>query len=400
MRTKVLLASGVGAGMLLLFVGGWGSSVQPDGSPDGRPLSGLTTQQRAAFEAGLEGFEEVENFEDGLGPVFNGRSCAECHAQPVVGGSSPDLVNARETRIGTLRNGVFDPLVELGGTVLQRRSIQEVRPDLTMSGETVPRQATLVSRRITTPLFGAGFIEAVQDGEILSHADPNDRDRDGISGRPNMVANPESGRTEIGRFGWKADVSTLHLFSGIAYLNEMGITSPSFPTENLPQGQAIPRGYDPVPGLEDDGADVSGFADFMRLLAPLARRSPTTTRTGEGLFAQVGCVGCHTPVLATGASPIQALRFQRAELYSDLLLHDMGSGLADGMVQGTATGSEFRTAPLWGLSRRLFFLHDGRARTVQDAVLAHGGEATGARTRYQALSTTQRDALVAFLKSL
>src|SRR5262249_17498117 len=133
----------------------------------------------------------------------------------------------------------------------------------------------------------------------------------------------------------------------------------------------------------------------------VGRRTTTTqTRSGEGLFAQVGCVGCHTPALVTGSSPIQALRFQRVELFSDLLIHDMGAGLADGMVHASAMGNEWRTAPFWGLSRRLFLLHDGRARTVQDAILAHGGEAAAARSRYQALSATQRDALVAFLKSL
>lgn len=387
--------------MVLLFVGGWGSRVQPDTRADGKALAGLTVQQRAAFEAGLEAFEDVENFEDGLGPVFNGRSCAECHAQTAVGGTSPDLSNSVVTRIGTLKNGVFDPLTELGGTVVQRRSIQELRPELTMPGEVVPRQATLVSRRTTTPLFGAGLIEAIQDGEILARADPNDRNGDGISGRPNLVFNPETRRMEIGRFGWKADVSTLHVFAGIAYLNELGITTPGFPDDNLPQGKAIPKGYDPIPGIEDDGEDVTAFADFMRLLAPLQRRSTTQqTRSGEGVFSQVGCANCHAPALNTGQSPVQSLRLQRAELFSDLLLHDMGAGLADGMVQGQSTGSEWRTAPLWGLSRRLFFLHDGRARTVQDAILAHGGEAGAARARYQALNAIQRDALVAFLRSL
>jgi CxxC motif-containing protein (DUF1111 family) len=367
----------------------------------GGPLPGLTTEQQAAFADGLEEFEEVEDAQGGLGPVFNGKSCAECHIQPVVGGSSAEIVVAREIRIGTILNGVFDPMEYLGGSVLQQRSIHEELPDSSVTGEQVPPEATLVSRRITTPLFGAGLIETIPVAQILQRADPSDRDRDGISGVPNQVFNPEAGEYQLGRFGWKAHVPTLHLFSGDAYLNEMGITNPSFPQENLPQGQPIPPDSDLVPELEDNGEAVEGFTTFMAFLAPLAPR-PSMNSAGQGLrvFQGIGCAGCHTPSLGTGDSPVSALRFKRADLFSDLLLHDMGPGLADGIQMGAAKGSEWRTAPLWGLSRRIFFLHDGRAQTIEAAVASHGGEARRARDRFAVLARRDRDALLAFLNSL
>jgi CxxC motif-containing protein (DUF1111 family) len=378
---------------------------EPAAPPLGESLSGLTPQQQAAFTAGRQQFATMETREEGLGPVFNGKSCAECHAQPAVGGASPDLETSVVVRIGAMLDGAFDPLVQYGGPVLQRRSLREDDPTYPIPGEVVPPQATLVSHRITPPLFGAGLIEAISDAQILSRSDPNDLNGDGISGRPNLVFNPETGRTEIGRFGWKAHVSTLHLFAGDAYLNEMGITNPTFPHENLPQGQPIPPGYESIPEregkLEDDGEDVAKFADFMRLLSPLPRAAITTgARRGETLFAQIGCVSCHTPAMTTGDHPIAALRNQTVRLYSDLLLHDMGPALADGMVMGSATGSEWRTTPLWGISHRKFFLHDGRALTFADAILLHGGEAQAARDRFARLSPGERESLVAFLGSL
>jgi CxxC motif-containing protein (DUF1111 family) len=377
----------------------------PETTPLGGLLPGLTAEQQAAFTAGREEFVDMETREDGLGPVYNGKSCAECHAQPTVGGASPDLDTSVVVRIGAILDGVFDPLTEYGGPVLQRRSLREDDPTYPIGGEQVPPQATLISHRITPPLFGTGLIEAIPDAEIMSRSDPDDLNRDGISGRPNLVFDPETGRTEIGRFGWKAHGPTLHLFAGDAYLNEMGITTPTFPHENLPQGQAIPDGYDAVPEtdgkVEDDGEGVDKFADFMRFLSPLPRPAITTAaQRGEVLFAQIGCANCHTPAMTTGDNPIAALRNKTVRLYSDLLLHDMGPDLADGMVMGSATGSEWRTTPLWGISHRKFFLHDGRALTLSDAVVLHGGEALVARNRYVRLSRGDRELLVAFLSSL
>jgi CxxC motif-containing protein (DUF1111 family) len=365
----------------------------------------LTPDQQAAFAAGRAKFAEVETVADGLGPVFNGTSCGECHAHPALGGSSPDLGTSVEFRIGTLTSGAYDPLVEYGGPVLQRRSIKEFEPACPIEGERVPPQATLVSQRITPMLFGDGLIEAIPDEEILQQRDAQSRGEDGVSGKPNFVFNPETGRLEIGRFGWKAHDPTLHLFAGDAYLNEMGITNPTFPNENLPQGQPIPpewqSSFDRAGKLEDDGSDVSAFAEFMRFLAPPAS-APITGMAlhGQRLFAQIGCASCHVPAMTTGDNPVAALRFQTVAIYSDLLLHDMGPGLADGIVMGSATGSQWRTTPLWGLAQRNFFIHDGRATTLPDAILAHGGEAQAARTRFVELNPTDRQALLAFLASL
>lgn len=377
------------------------ASGAPKGSSGPHPISGLSKQQMADFDDGLDQFTEVHNMEKGLGPVFNGRSCAECHAQPFTGGSSPDLHVSRVTRIGRLLNGVFDPLTEEGGMLLQARSVAEIDPTLPIHGEVVPPDATFISHRITTPLFGAGLIEAIPDSEILKRGGGRMSRRDGVAGVPNIVVNADTGATEIGRFGWKGNVSTLHVFAGDAYLNEIGITNPSFPNENLPQGQPIPPGTDLIAGLEDDGTDVNKLANFMRYLAPPQRQTITqAAKVGERIFDMVGCTSCHTPSLMTGDSPIAALRRRPVPLYSDLLLHDMGEQLADGMVMGSANGRQWRTAPLWGLGERKFFLHDGRATTLESAILSHGGEATMAVRHAQQLNSRDQAALLSFLHSL
>ena len=213
--------------------------------------------------------------------------------------------------------------------------------------------------------------------------------------------NPESGQVEIGRFGWKAQVPTLHLFSGDAYLNEMGITNPTFPKENKPQGDDIPFEMDSVDDPEDDGEGVDGFTNFMQLLAPTFHEPVTEyMEYGKQVFSMIGCASCHVPTMTTGNHSIAALRRKPVHLFSDLLLHDMGSGLADGIEQGTAKGNEWRTAPLWGLSQRKFFMHDGRSKTIEDAVLRHGGEAQNARNYFMQLGPIDREELLAFLGSL
>jgi CxxC motif-containing protein (DUF1111 family) len=195
----------------------------------------------------------------------------------------------------------------------------------------------------------------------------------------------------------------LHQFSGDAYLNEMGITNPSFPHENLPQGQPIPQGCDGLPvepgTTEDDGSGVKAFADFMRFLAPAPRRPITKqVQQGEQVFSQIGCASCHVPTMTTGNNSVKALSRQPVNLFSDLLLHNIGTG--DGIVQGEATGDDFRTAPLWGLSRRDRFMHDGKSNTIQDAILRHSAEAQNALTGFVGLKQPEHDALLAFLGSL
>jgi CxxC motif-containing protein (DUF1111 family) len=215
------------------------------------------------------------------------------------------------------------------------------------------------------------------------------------------VVNPDTKRTELGRFGWKAQVATLHQFAGDAYLNEMGITNPSFPQENLPQGQPIPLlTCDTVADPEDNGDGVTAFENFMKFLAPAPRRPITEqVRTGEQVFSRIGCATCHVPTMMTGDNPVAALSNKPVNLFSDLLLHNIGTG--DGIVQGQATGDDFRTAPLWGLSRRDRFMHDGKSNTVQDAILRHGApEALNALNGFVGLRPSDHDALLAFLGSL
>lgn len=391
----------------MLLLGAWytDGEAQQGGPPRqtatvvGQELPGLSAADQALFDDGRKTFTETETRVNGLGPVFNGVSCAECHKAGAIGGAGLDLGIARVTRIGGMVHGVYSDLTSAGGPVIQARSLKEFDTSCPIVGEVVPPQANYVSHRITTPLFGDGLIEAIPAAAIL--AQTTVRNPDGIQGTANMVYNPETGATEVGRFGWKAQHSTIHLFAGDAYLNEMGVTNPSFPTENLPQGRPIPPGWGST-GLEDDGTDVQAFTDFIRLLAPPGRRLPVTpaAQYGEQVFNAIHCSACHVSSLRTGPNARAALANQAVPLYSDLLLHHMGAGLADGVQQGNAKGDQFRTAPLWGLSRRIYYLHDGRATTYGEAIRNHAGEAAAASSRYAELHPADREALLEFLNSL
>jgi len=361
------------------------------------PLPGLTSAQLVAFNDGLEEFEEVDTIEEGLGPVFNGKSCAECHAVPSTGGSEPNVGVARETRVSRIFKGRFDPLdgsvsVDRGGQLLQQRAIAV--EGCTAKGEVVPPEATIVSSRNSTPLFGLGLMEAIPESTILGN-----QGKQGNRGRPNYVSNPDTGTTGLGRFGWKAQVATVHQFAGDAYLNELGITNPSFPHENRPQGQPIQPGCDTVLDPEDDGENVTAFTDFMRFLAPVPR-GPITLQVqrGEKVFSEIGCASCHVPKMMTGRNSVAALSNKPVNLFSDLLLHDIGTG--DGIEQGLATGNDFRTAPLWGLSRRGRFMHDASSNKIEDAIQRHRVESQNARDGFVGLPQSDHDALLAFLGSL
>jgi CxxC motif-containing protein (DUF1111 family) len=363
--------------------------------PHGKALAGLSVKDQADFAEGLVEFLNVETPEGGLGPIFNDVSCVACHFQGGVGGGSRTVV----TRFGRVTNGVFDPLTNLGGPLLQRRAIDPIYL------ETVPAEANVVARRITTPVFGAGLIEAIPDASITALAalvKP-----DGVKGRVSLVKDEVSGTMRVGRFGWKAQVATLATFSADAYLNEMGVTGRYFPVENAPNGntELLKRGdkvLDPEDALAAGASksDSDLAADFMRLLAPvppLAGASATTP--GAAVFRELGCAVCHVPSQKTGPGPIAALANKSVGLYSDLLLHDMGR-LGDGIAQPPATMTEMRTAPLWGLRLRDRYLHDGRASTLDLAILAHDGEAKVARDRYSKLTPAKRSALMAFLAAL
>lgn len=367
----------------------------PQLNPLGQPLAGLTAAELAAFNEGGVEFRNVETVAGGLGPIFNDVSCVACHDAGGTGGASRRTV----TRFGRTVNGVFDPLDSQGGSLLQERSIN---PGIR---EVVPREANTVARRVTTPLFGAGLIEAIPDSTIALGT--LGRKPAGIAGKVSVVRDVVSGINRIGRFGWKAQAATLLAFSGDAYRNEMGITNRFFPTENAPNGNAaLLARFDRVADVEDgidplDGkADIDRAADFMRLLAPPPRGPATASSVaGEAIFARLDCAVCHTPSMRTGRNVIAALSEKTVGLYSDLLIHDMGA-LGDGIAQGTAGARDMRTAPLWGLRSRPTWLHDGRANTIDQAVRGHAGEAQSSRDRYGALSAAERQQLLDFLNTL
>jgi CxxC motif-containing protein (DUF1111 family) len=365
----------------------------------GDPFSTLTTAQLNQFDAGKDDFSQEENVADGLGPVFNGRSCADCHKSPAVGGDS----DITEIRFGTVTNHQFDPLTQFGGSLIQSQGIGgEPGATCDIYGEIVPTEATIDIKRKTTPLFGLGLVDNVPDSVFIAIAQLQKRITPKTAGRPNLVTNLATERLAVGKFGWKSQNPTLFQFSGDAYVNEMGITNPMFPNENCPQGNcALLRTCDPVPAdPEDNGSGVQAFTDFMTFLAP-PPRGPVNRQTlaGELVFIKIGCANCHLPVLQTGPSSTAALDRVIFQPFSDFLIHDMGN-LGDGIEQGQATGREMRTAPLWGLRARTTLLHDGRAATISDAIVAHDGQGSQARERFKALSANDVANLLAFLNSL
>jgi CxxC motif-containing protein (DUF1111 family) len=362
----------------------------------GRPLRGLTTQQLQRFDDGKAAFEAEEQPDEGLGPVFNGTSCVQCHSLGGTGGAS-DLV---ETRFATTNNGTFDPMDYFGGSLIQTDGIG-VAGACDYVGEIVPPEATIVAGRRTTSLFGLGLVDAVPDATFAMLAEMEARYRPQTAGKPNVVTSVSTGKPQVGKFGWKGQVANLFDFSGDAYLNEMGITTPFFPNENCPQGDCDSLACDPLPGVDDDLEDVELFRDFMQMLAPPPRLPSTSTAVADGsrLFDAIGCADCHVRLLQTGPSLVQAIAYRGFAPYSDFLLHDMGA-LGDGIVQGKASGRDMRTPPLWGVRLLNVYLHDGRAHTLPDAILAHDGQGRGARQRFAALSAHRQAALIAFLSTL
>jgi CxxC motif-containing protein (DUF1111 family) len=391
MKTSITLVTVAAVWIAALL----GASAQSPSLP-GSALAGVTPTEFAAFTLGLEDFREIEEPAEGLGPLFNGTGCASCHNVPAIGGGSP----MTEMRAGARdANGVFRVV---GGTTLyQLFSI----PDHRCQSQ-VPAEATIVARRMSIPLFGAGLIEAIPDETLLALEDPFDRDRDGISGRAAIVTDVATGQRRVGRFGWKAQIATLLTFSGDAYTNEMGITNDLFPDE--PYGgisEARMRECDRVRDPEDlvdprtGKRAIDNFEAFMKFLAPLSRGTITEdARAGEQIFSAIGCASCHVPALSTGANASAPLHRKSVALFSDLLLHDIGTG--DGIAQEAAEPGEIRTPALWGLRFRRPLMHDGSAMTPADAIRQHAGEANGVMERYRSLTNEQRRALLVFLDSL
>jgi len=371
----------------------------------GDPLPGVTAAERDAFGNGRIAFATAETPAEGLGPVFNDVSCVACHLGPgsAVGGNT----TRTETRFGRSVNGLFDPLAALGGSLIQSQGIGKdgvLKPhgcaSVRFVGETVPSAATVQAQRRTTPLFGLGLVDATPDSTFQQLAADEARSTPATAGITNSVARVEAQQQNlIGRFGWKAQNATLHVFAGDAYLNEMGITNPTFPDENCPQGDCSNLVCLAAPEPNDDGDDVDAFTDFMSLLAPPPPGPAPPDGAGQATFKRIGCADCHTQTLTTGPNASAALDRVMFHPYSDFLLHDMGT-LGDGITQGNATGTLMRTAPLWGLRTQATLLHDGRATTVTDAIHAHAGQGAAARAAFDALNATQQSKLLAFLASL
>jgi CxxC motif-containing protein (DUF1111 family) len=426
----------------------------------GGPLSHLTSDEAAFFQDGSSRFAEVEavagGANNGLGPRFNGNQCQLCHAQPAAGGSSPaqnpliplaTLSGAkntvpwfiaasgpiREARFkknpdGTNDGEVHNIYVITGRTDAAGCNIAQ--PDFTPAGNPVTGQGgnPNIIFRIATPLFGLGLIEAIPDAAILANfqANPTAKAAEGIKGHPNAIlsgnANISANDGTITRFGWKAQNKSLLVFAGEAYNVEMGISNQMFPQERdeTPSCLFVPTPNDtlnfttPSTGPVNPAvvSDIEAFADFMRMLAPPAPApdTPSTVR-GRAAFIRIGCSDCHNPSFTTGAriasgsstSPSVALSNQPVNLYSDLLVHHMGRGLADGITQGSAGPDEFRTAPLWGVGQRVFFLHDGRTSNLVEAIHDHkspGSEASKIVERFNALSIEEQQDIINFLRSL
>ncbi|MCB9640141.1 MAG: thiol oxidoreductase [Myxococcales bacterium] len=375
------------------------------------PIDGLSQAQLQTFKVGDEEFGRVFTPATGLGPIFVEASCAACHTADGKGHPSTNL-----TRFGVgdpSDAARFDYLLHLGGPQLQHRSV------MGYEAEKLPEIHGLARSVRSAPIVtGLGLIEAIPESEILRYADPDDADGDGISGRPNYVKPPAFFEPVIehtpvegkifGRFGRKATAINLLQQVAEAYLNDMGITS-DFLMQDLYNPLVGGPSGDNAPDPEVPAATVRAVTFYMQTLRPPSRRDADdpTVKQGEALFAQSGCAKCHVPSMKTGKSPIAALHEKTVFLYSDLLLHDMGPKLADHFPEGSATGNEWRTTPLWGLGvignllgGQPFYMHDGRAKTLEEAIDLHGGEAQKSRDHFFALKDNEKAALLAFLRSL
>ena len=365
----------------------------------GGPVSGLTADQLLRFRQGSAVFQIVFTPAQGLGPLFNAPGCASCHEAPVVGGagSNDPEEGGEDVELHATRylSPGCDNLGSVGGQVIQQQVTPALLAALGISSEPVPPEATATGHRTTPDLFGFGLLDAVPEATILALADPFDANGDGISGRPHRTPD---GR--VGRFGRKAQEASLRDFNTGAFVMEMGITDPGLQTEQTVHGDPLPAGVDPTPEPEIDQQRFDAADAFVQTLAPPPQLALSNqAQVGQQVFSAIGCAKCHTPTLRTGASPIAALSFKEVNAYTDLLLHDMGPALAD-ICLGDAQASEFRTEPLMGLRFGTAFLHDGRALTIEQAILAHDGEAAGSRSRFRGLRQALKGSLLKFLNSL
>ncbi|MGK2961654.1 MAG: di-heme oxidoredictase family protein [Gemmatimonadaceae bacterium] len=383
------------------------------------PIAGLDGSQEAAHARGDAEFARSFTPATGLGPLFVATSCASCH---VGDGRGHPLFTI--TRFGRSTATGFDAMEPHGGPQLQNRAIPGY------SAEILPPGASAIAGFMAPGVTGLGFLEAVEDATILALADPDDSNSDGISGRPALVDSsdfiaeiislsslfqrgeqtrhvPVNGKF-VGRFGKKARTINLLHQTVFAYSQDMGITTDLVPRELL-NVQTGAQATDLAPDPEAGSGIVDAVVFYLRTLRPPPRRNVADPDViaGEKLFVGAGCASCHVSTLRTGASDLKPLDRVEFHPFTDLLLHDMGPELDDGYTEGDALPSEWRTAPLWGLGLAekaqggtAFYLHDGRARTLRDAIKAHGGEAARSRGFFDELSTDQQERLLAYLRSL
>jgi len=413
----------------------------------GGPIAGLSSDESLFFDLGLAQFLTSQYLADGLGPRFNLDSCGGCHAQPAAGGSSPATNPQPTTGVAFGAKNVIPSFVTANGPIVEARfkTLPNGRPDgqvhplfvitgrndgtANASGCTAVQEdfntqyaKGNVALRIPTPTFGAGLIESISDSAIVANLAANGAVKSelGIGGHPNV--SPNTGN--VTRFGWKAQNPSLLVFGGEAYLNEIGISNELFPNERddnpTCQFSPVPNDFTTVDAFEGIPAplavsDAQRFTLFMEFTAPPTPSTDTpggatSITRGQTNFDAVGCGLCHTPTLTTQPSnTVPALSNVAANLYSDLALHQMGPKLADGIAQGAAAGDEFRTAPLWGLGQRIFFLHDGRTKDLLDSIAAHASpagsgygpsEANQVIQNFNNLSDSQKQDLLNFLRSL
>jgi CxxC motif-containing protein (DUF1111 family) len=433
----ILLFLGLSQSLTAQFRGARDPGVRGGPAGAGDMLPGLTTDQVEMFNVGQDDFSEEEKVINGVGPRFNFVSCAGCHAQPAVGGTSPAVNPLLRVPVDLgFKYNAMPSFITANGPIREARFQYHsdgsrdggVHALFVISGhkdtvgcnirqedyEAQVRNRNIIFR-IPSPVFGAGLIESIPDSAILANLSSNSfiKSTFGISGRVNRNGN--DGR--VSRFGWKAQNPSLLVFSGEAYNVEMGITNEAFPFERDEtancQFAGVPN--DMTPSVRQIGA-IENFTNFQRFLAA---PTPVSSFTGASLasigrgrlhFTTLGCALCHTPQLQTNAkASVGALADTTARLFSDLALHQMGPGLADDILQGAARGDEFRTAPLWGLGKRIFFLHDGRTDDLDTAIKAHRSdgsprfgpsEANRVIDNYNRLGEADQQDLLNFLRSL
>ncbi len=413
-----------------------------------RPLANISRMHRREFTIGNSFFNQnwviapaSTAGRDGLGPIFNARSCSSCHVQDGRGRPPTET----ETSVGLLLRlsipgygphgepvddpvygGQFQPLAIPGADAEGKLEVKWIEEEGRFpDGETYSLRRPefrfkdlaygpvhpdmLTSPRVAPAVFGLGLLEAIAEKDLLSNADPDDRDGDGISGRPNYVWDAAAERKVLGRFGWKANQPHIRQQTAGAFNGDIGITSSLFQKDHVTTKQVALRNHPDggEPELEDRVLDR--VEAYLRCLAPPARREVKNEAVlrGEELFHDIGCAKCHTSTFQTGEFPeVEELARQRIHPYTDLLLHDMGEGLADGRPDFEADGREWRTPPLWGIGLQetvnghTFFLHDGRARNLSEAILWHGGEGEESKKKFTELPKADREAVLRFLESL